>query len=162
MRDEIRRQLSGAAQVITLPTMVTRNVVRASEAILEIRDQLRTLADLPREVLEQMRAMQEVAERMHETARELQAIAEPMLESARGIHAIAEPMLNTGQSATRAAEEARDAVLRTNELIERTLEVAWPLEEIARRGERLRERLAQRRSGATDPERPAAPEALEP
>jgi alpha-D-ribose 1-methylphosphonate 5-triphosphate synthase subunit PhnL len=53
-------------------------------------------------------------------------IAGPMLEAAQGIHVLAEPMLETGTSATKAAEEARDAVLRTNELIERTLKLVAP------------------------------------
>ena len=126
MSDGIRKQLGEAASVITLPTALVRNVGRAAEAIIEIRDQLGSLVDLPREILEQMRAMQAVAERMHETALELQATAKPMLE--------------TGASATRAAEEARDAVLRTNELIERTLKLAAPLERVQERGERMRSR----------------------
>ena len=122
----IRRQLSDAASVVTLPTMLVRNVGRATEAIIEIRDQLRTLVDLPREILDQMRAMQEIAERMQRTAEE--------------IHAIAGPMLETGRAATQTAAEARDAVNRTNELIERTLRLAGPLERAQQRGERVRSR----------------------
>jgi hypothetical protein len=133
MGDGIRKQLGDAASVITLPTVLVRNIGRATEAIIEIRDQLGSLVDLPREILEQMRAMQAVAERMHETALELQATAQPMLE--------------TGASATRAAEEARDAVLRTNELIERTLRLAWPLERAQERGERMRSRWRRGRNG---------------
>jgi hypothetical protein len=128
--DGIRKQLEDAASVITLPTVLVRNIGRAAEAIIEIRDQLGSLVDLPREILEQMRAMPEVAERMYETALELQASAQPMLE--------------TGAGATRAAEEARDAVLRTNELIERTLKLAAPLERVQERGERMRSRWRRR------------------
>jgi hypothetical protein len=163
MREAIGRRLDDAAQLVTLPTALTRNVVRATDAIIEIRDQLRTLVDLPREVLDQLRAMQEVAERMQRTAEEIHAIAEPMLETARGIHQIADPMLTTGQAATRAAEEARDAVTRTNELIERTLDLAWPLEAVSRRARGRRERQAvapetgqESAPGASAPEGSAA------
>jgi hypothetical protein len=146
--DGIRKQLGDAVSVIALPTVLVRNVGRAAEAIIEIRDQLGSLVDLPREILEQMRAMQAVAERMHQTALELQATAQPMLETARGIEALAQPMLATGAGATKAAEEARDAVLRTNELIERTLKLAAPIERVQERGERIRSRW---RRGDDDP-----------
>jgi methyl-accepting chemotaxis protein len=130
--------------VIALPTVLVRNVGRATEAIIEIRDQLGSLVDLPREILEQLRAMQEVAERMHRTAEEIHEIAQPMLETAQGIQAVAQPMLDTGAAATKAAEEARDAVLRTNELIERTLKLAAPIEAVQERGERMRSRWRRR------------------
>jgi len=141
LSDGIRKQLSQAASVVALPAALTRNVNRATEAIVDIRDQLATLVDLPREVLDQLRAMEALAEEMNRTAQELRAIAEPMLHTAQGIHDLAQPMLDTGRAATRAAEQARDSVERTNQLIEQSLELAAPIQGITARAASLRDRL---------------------
>ncbi len=69
MADGIRKQLSDAASVVMLPAALTRNVNRATDAVLDIRDQLATLADLPREILDQLRAMQELADQMNRLPR---------------------------------------------------------------------------------------------
>jgi methyl-accepting chemotaxis protein len=158
--DGIRKQLTDA---ITLPAALTRNVSRATEAIVDIRDQLGSLVDLPREVLDQMRSMQQVAEEMNETAkqiqalagpmletaRQIQALAKPMLETAQGIQAMAQPMVDTGVEATKIAGQARDAVERTNVLIERTLKLASPLE-------RVQDAVSKRRSPPPRKKRTAA------
>jgi len=135
--------------MVTNPTAFTRNVNRAAEAIVDIRDQLATLVDLPREILDQMRTMQELAEEMNRTAQELRAIAEPMLHAAQGIHDLAQPMLDTGRAATQAAEQARASVERTNALIEQSLELAAPIQGITERAASLRERL--RGTGPPEP-----------
>jgi hypothetical protein len=58
-------------------------------------------------------------------------------------------MLETGRGATRAAEEARDVLRRSNELIEQTLELAAPIQRVTERGEQLAARLRGRgREGA--------------
>jgi methyl-accepting chemotaxis protein len=162
--DGIRKQLSDAASIVTLPAALTRNVQRATEALIDIRDQLGSLVDLPGEILDQLRAMQELAEQMNQTAKELHAIAGPMLETAQGIHELAGPMLeaaegirelgkpllDTGDRATAAAEQARDAVQRTNELIEETLKLAAPVARVTERAEGLRARLRGERPKPAD------------
>ena len=47
MADGIRKQLSDAASVVTLPAALTRNAARAAEAIIDIRDRMASLVDLP-------------------------------------------------------------------------------------------------------------------
>jgi hypothetical protein len=39
MPDGLRKQLSDAASVVTLPAAMTRNVSRAADAIIDIREQ---------------------------------------------------------------------------------------------------------------------------
>jgi methyl-accepting chemotaxis protein len=138
MADGLGKQLT---DLVGLPASLTQNVNRAAEAIIEIRDQLGSLVDLPREILEQLRVMQELAQEMHNTAEELHAVAVPMLETAQSINQLAKPMLETGRSATKAAEEAREAINRTNELAEQMLRIASPLATIQERGRGLRARL---------------------
>jgi hypothetical protein len=75
---------------------------------------------------------------------ELHAVATPMLQTAQEIQAVAPAILETGRDATRAAEEARDALLATNELIERTLRLAGPLE---RAQQRIGSRLGRSKGG---------------
>ena len=45
---DIRKQISDAASVVTVPAALTRNVGRATDAIIDIRDQLAAMAGLPR------------------------------------------------------------------------------------------------------------------
>jgi methyl-accepting chemotaxis protein len=146
MAEGLGKQLT---DLVGLPASLTQNVNRAAEAIIDIRDQLGSLVDLPREILDQLRVMHELAEEMHNTAEELHAVAVPMLETAQSINELAKPMLETGRSATRAAEEARAAINRTNDLAEQMLELASPLATISRRAGGLRARLR-----GEDPPRP--------